>query len=182
MVMNPNEAFRLAQTASELAKNNRNTPEAFLLSYVAWEILRARILIVGLFVHGESVSTASKILISARIWRQSKYDEIFEELFTHLPEQSPGMGKVFREVRRYKRMRDQYVHGSGRYSPETMRMAALRLTEIVKTDWDTDMKKLLKKTGEVAGRANPLTRLTVRRIGSVRDIKNRQFAQPQTSR
>ena len=61
-------------------------------------------------------------------------------------------------------------------------MAALRLTEIVKTDWDTDMKKLLKKTGEVAGRANPLTRLTVRRIESVRDIKNRQFAQPQTSR
>ena len=157
--MEPGEIIRLAGRSRELATSNKTAPEAFILAQVAWEGLRYRILIVGHVAQGLSVADAKRQLDAQKPWNAANYRAIFKELFGSEPSQSRIVGRTFRETDRTTDLRNRYVHGHSRTSPDIFLKHSRTLWTALEFDWEGALRDLLRDKTHLSGPSNPLGRL-----------------------
>jgi hypothetical protein len=154
--MHPSEINRLIRNSKLALKKNANTPDAFLLAYIAWEAFQIRILIVGLAANGLSVTEAQKELRTKQVWRQENKELLFRDLYGSRPSNLKYVGKLFNRANKLKNLRDGYVHGTNRTGPEQFRNAALELIRIMDHNWAEDLRRLLEAQGLNSSRTDPL--------------------------
>lgn len=157
--MKPSEIRRLADRSRELATSNVTAPEAFILAQVAWEGLRYRVLIVGHVAQGMSVADARRRLDAKQTWKAANYRAMFKELFGSEPSQSRIVGRTFRETDRTTDLRNRYVHGHSRTSPDIFLKHSRTLWTALEFDWESPLKDLLRDRTDLSGPSNPLGRL-----------------------
>lgn len=157
--MDPNEIRRLVVQARLLNEVSVTTPEAFLLAFVAWEGFKIRILISALCADGLSVSEAKRVIKDRQIWRESGFENFFEELFGKRPQNAKHIGSRFNSLGRATKMRNSYVHGTSRFSPKSFANETERLIALIEMDWATPLQSLRKGSGSVGQIKDPLGRL-----------------------
>ncbi len=153
--MNPAEIARLAKSALDLAKQSGKSPEGFVIAYIAWEALKVRILLVGMTSKGIPVAKAQVLCTSLKIWQGDNYNKAFKKYFGNFPNNSPGLGQLFKKADSFKNLRNGFVHGSRRTSPAKFREATIQLVAIVEADWGTLLSSLLPK----GTKSDPMQRL-----------------------
>ena len=152
--------------SARLALGDKNSaPDAFLLAYVAWEALQIRILVVGICASGESVAEAYMKIKTAKVWRSENRDALFVEYLGSKPQNAKFIGRFFNQANKSKSIRDNYVHGFGRTSPEIFERATSELLSVLEEDWGTPINKLLKSLGIECSSCDPMS--------TVRANKNR---------
>jgi hypothetical protein len=157
--MNPSEIRRLVETSKNLDKQSARSPEAFLIAFVAWETLKTRILMVGFCNKGLTARDARTAIKEGEAWKAGNYNKIFLDLFGYLPENATNVGKLFRSTKASQQLRNRYVHGAYRVSPDTFRRCTKDLISVVSADWDSNLAGLLAGHGVVPGTTNPTDRL-----------------------
>ena len=170
--MDPNEILRLLRSAKKLVNDSGSSPEAFIISYVAWEAFQNRIFLVGLCARGKSVVEAKRIVIDRQIWQLDRKKELFRDVFGSYPENSRFVGKYFREASKLKKLRDSYIHGAKRVQPDKYREGAELLISIIESDdWSVALGDLLSRQGTPSRVTNPLARLTRNRTIDLNSLK-----------
>jgi hypothetical protein len=154
--MHPSEIRRLIRNSKAALRKSVDAPDAFLLAYIAWEAFQIRVLIVGLAASGLRVAEAQKVLKNKKVWRQENKEILFEGLYGSRPSNLKYVGKLFNSANKLKILRDGYVHGTNRTSPDQFRNAALELIRIMDHHWAEDLKKLLETQGYPSSRTDPL--------------------------
>ena len=121
LVMNPAGIKQTLHAAKLLNEGHPSgTPEGFLLSYVAWEGLKNRILVCGLSQQGWQLNTFKNAIEGQKFWRPEKYDRAFTSVFGKPPQQTTRLGQIWREANKADNLRGKFVHGMGQSSPERM--------------------------------------------------------------
>ena len=159
--MDPNEIRRLLATAEILSRDKSSIPEAFLVAFVAWEGLKFRILLVGYAARGLKVAEARRLIRDADIWNTSNYNTLFEYLFGARPQNAPQVGYLFNALDGAMRLRNRFVHGTGRAAPIRFRTAYEEICRATNADWESALSKLLSKRGLTPKVTNPLNRIRV---------------------
>ena len=154
--MKPSEIRRLLESSKVALTLEDSAPDAFLLAFVAWEAFQIRVLVVGLAAKGLSVAESYKIIKDRKVWKGTNRDALFQECFESLPRNTKHIGRHYTKALRFKTIRDRYVHGFGRTSPELFIRATEELIGVVEQDWESDLRKLLKQLGRSSTFTNPL--------------------------
>lgn len=159
--MDPNEIRRLLGAAETLSRAKSSAPEAFLVAFVAWEGLKFRILLVGYAARGVKVADARRLIRDADIWNIRNYNNIFEHLFGARPHNAPQVGRLFNALDGAMRLRNRFVHGTGRAAPIQFRTAYEDICRATNADWESALSKLLTKQSLRPKVTNPLNRIRV---------------------
>lgn len=100
-----------------LGERGRGTPEALLLSWVAWEGLRIRLLVVALRMQGWQVKDVYDALSSERFHSTVHYDNLFRSIFGSKPQSAKGVGQRWSQLEAFRATRNAFVHGTRGGSP-----------------------------------------------------------------
>ena len=165
--MQPNEILRLVEQAKLLAKAPETMPDAFVLSFVAWEGLKVRILVAALKADGHSVAESRAFIRNENLWKSANFDNAFAKLYGSLPSNSMGVGKVFRSLDRATKIRNAYVHGFSRTSPERFQMEFRAIIEAIESDWETLLNQLRRR--------NRISNLVQHPLSNLRTVRAKQI-------
>ena len=157
--MKPSEIIRLTNSSKRALMDSSSAPDAFLLAYVAWEGLQLRILVAGLFASGKSVSEAYRVIKDRKVWDKVNRNRLFVEVFGANPQNIKYLGKHFKKAESVKNLRDRYVHGFSRTSPQKFKDGTQILLALIEHNWGDDIHRLLKSKVSNNGKLNPLLRL-----------------------
>lgn len=140
--MQPNLIKSTAGSANTLLDiRGYGSPEAFLLSYVAWEGLKVRLLVVGLHMHGWAVADIYEQLPAGKIFQEKNYNSVFRWVFGSPPASTKGIGEDWKSIDQFKDIRHRYVHGASGASPDKLEAATHLITErVLEPEWLTTMK------------------------------------------
>lgn len=140
--MQPNLIKSTADSALELLEfRGRGSAEAFLLSYVAWEGLKVRLLVVGLHMHGWAVADIYEQLPAGKIFQEKNYNSIFRSVFGSPPASTKGIGEHWKSIDQFKDIRHRYVHGASGASPDKLEAAThLIIERVLEPEWLTTIK------------------------------------------
>ena len=135
--MQPNLIKSTADSALELLDfRGRGSAEAFLLSWVAWEGLKVRVLAVGLHTHGWSVADIYESLPNGRIYQDKNYGAVFHQVFGTSPHGTQGVSSTWAEIEAFRDVRHRYVHGARGSSPAKLEAATHLITErVLEPQW-----------------------------------------------
>jgi hypothetical protein len=145
--MNPSAIKELATSAKELHQNKRKgSPEAFILSWIAWEGTKLRILAVAQKKMGIKIKDTYLSHKDLNLWNEEKFDRQWRKVFGKNPSNMSGAaGKVFREMKKYKKYRDKLVHGKEFGNPNNVDFAtAALLKNLENKDWLKDLFIVVK--------------------------------------
>jgi len=148
-----------------LGTRGRGTPEALLLSWVAWEGLRVRLLVVGLSLQGWRVQDVYAALSAGRFHHVAHYDNIFRTTFGAKPHNAKGVGAQWQSIEQFRAIRNAYVHGTRGSSPLRLEAGVHLLRDaVMDPSW---LSNLPVRTGtETVRLGDPCRRLTSRRMGA----------------
>jgi hypothetical protein len=158
--MDPNEIKRLVAHAKKLQSSNVTTPEAFVLSFIAWEAFSRRILRVGLAAHGLRKEEANIWLCGAHLSSKSGLNEAFESVYGTSLGSAKGIGHLFADLAKINALRNKYIHGRSRVKPEAFSKAATALISIIEADWSIAISTSLGAKQIPINQANPMGRIT----------------------
>jgi hypothetical protein len=133
--LSPSEIMRLIAFAKRLSGQSTHAPEAFLISFVAWEALKIRILLVGMTASGMSVRESKEVITRTQIRQQDGYNQLFKEHFGFYPHNAPGFGGLFRAADSFQKLRNGFIHGVRSSSPEAFRGATSKIAHVLEADW-----------------------------------------------
>lgn len=100
-----------------LGARGRGTPEALLLSWVAWEGLRIRLLVVALCMQGWKVKDVYAALSEERFHSAAHYDNLFRSIFGSKPHNAKGIGQRWQQLETFRATRNAFVHGTRGSAP-----------------------------------------------------------------
>lgn len=100
-----------------LGERGRGTPEALLLSWVAWEGLRIRLLVVAWCMQGWQVKDVYSALSEERFHSSAHYDNVFRATFGSKPQSAKGVGQRWTQLETFRATRNAFVHGTRGGSP-----------------------------------------------------------------
>ena len=119
-----------------LGSHGRGTPEALLLSWVAWEGLRIRLLVVALCMSGWQVKDIYAALSAERFHSSPHYDNLFRVVFGARPQNSSGISGRWQQIESFRRDRNAFVHGT-RGGPPLRLEAGVHLLQdsVINPEW-----------------------------------------------
>jgi hypothetical protein len=143
--LSPSEIIRLIAFAKRLSAQSTHAPEAFLVSFVAWEALKIRILLVGMTASGMSVRESREVITRTQIQQQDGYNQLFKEHFGFYPHNTPDFGGLFRTADSFQKLRNGFTHGVKSSSPEAFREATIKIAQVFEADWTNLLGSILKR-------------------------------------
>ena len=130
--MQPSLIRSTANSALDLLElRGRGSTEAFLLSWVAWEGLKVRLVVVGLNMQGWQVSDVYAGLTDGRVHTNQNYLALFRTIYGRNPHNVSGVGDTWRQIEEFREVRNRYVHGTRGAAPAKLEAATLMITERV---------------------------------------------------
>ena len=141
--MNPAEILRLQAFAANLSTKSTHAPEAFMISYVAWEALKIRILLVGMTASGLTVKESRELITLSTIWQRDGYGKLFMKYFGIHPHSAPVIGHLYRSADSFQKLRNGFIHGSKSSSPDVFRKASIQISNVIEADWESLLASLL---------------------------------------
>jgi len=145
--MNPssiNELFKSAKSLHE--KKRKGSPDAFILSWIAWEGTKLRMLAIGQKVKGIKIKDTYSNHKDLRLWEDKKFNNQWQKVFGNLPSSMPGKAtKIFRQLQGFKKYRDTIIHGKSLGNPTNIHEATKKLLEVLENkDWMKDINIISK--------------------------------------
>lgn len=140
--MDPSAINELTRSAKELHHTKRKgSPEAFILSWIAWEGMKLRILAVAQKKIGIKIKDTYLSHKDLNLWSEEKFDRQWRKAFGKNPSNMSGAaGKVFREMKKYKKYRDKFAHGKEFGNPKNVDSATVALLKNLEDkDWLKDL-------------------------------------------
>lgn len=140
--MNPSAIKEILSSAKALnQKGRKGSPDAFILSWIAWEGTKFRMLAVGQKLKGIKIKQTYSDHNELELWREKKFRLQWKKVFGKYPDSMPGLpGKIFRQLNNYKKYRDRIIHGKSLGSPSNIQTATDKIIEILENkDWMTDI-------------------------------------------
>jgi hypothetical protein len=163
--MNPNEIAHASKAARDLnALYNNGSPAAFVLTWIAWEGLKYRVLVLGLVRMGWQVADVKSVLAESDINTYAKYKKVFNSVFGNYPERIKGISKNWQEAESFRKNRNNYVHGSRGSNPKHLLKSADFLISITE-DVSWLSKLTVKFDSEVHALGNVYQRQFTKRKG-----------------
>jgi hypothetical protein len=141
--MNPAEILRLQAFAAKLSPKSTHAPEAFMITFVAWEALKIRILLVGMTASGLTVRESRELITLSTIWQRDGYGKLFMKYFGKHPHNAPVIGQLFRSADSFQKLRNGFIHGGKSSSPDVFRKATLQISNVIDADWESLLTSLL---------------------------------------
>jgi len=113
------ETLQVANFVQE--KKNRGNPEALLLTWVAWEGIKIRMMVVGLARQGWHGKTFQQAAQGKELWHSQTFNKSFKSIFGDNPANLKNFGANWNKIEKTRKTRNKFVHGFGQTSPKELR-------------------------------------------------------------
>ena len=131
--MSPSSIQRTIQVArSLLDETGYGNPEAFIISWIAWEKVKFRTLQMGLVKHGFTLKTTDVAIRDSKLHQRDTFKSAFEQVFGRRPGNLPKLPKSqWALAESHRELRHKVVHGFGQDHPRVLRQATSDLLGVL---------------------------------------------------
>lgn len=146
--MNPSAIRELSKSSRELQQLKRKgSPDAFILAWIAWEGMKLRILAVAQKKKGIKIKDTYAVHKELKLWNEAIFEKQWKKVFGTNPSNMSGkVGKIFREIKTYKKYRDKLVHGKEFGNPTNVEKATLSILHVLENqEWLKELEIKSKK-------------------------------------